>query len=52
LSKLRLFIRSYKQGSRIASVPLRRLVVLSKRYKREWYLEKADEGWWLVLETS
>ena len=48
LAKIRLFIRSRKQGSYIASVPLKRLDKLSRRGKRIWYFEDG----WLILETN
>jgi hypothetical protein len=48
---LRLFVRSRKQGSYIASVPLKRLLELSGCSFRQWSVEKADNGWWLILEA-
>jgi hypothetical protein len=48
---LRLFVRVRSQGARIESIPLKRLVELSKRGYRNWKLEKADGGWWLVIEA-
>ena len=47
MSKIRLFVRSRKQGSRIESVPLKRLVELSGRRKRRWSFEDG----WLILEA-
>jgi hypothetical protein len=44
---VRLFVRVRKQGGRIESVPLRRLVVLSGFRKRRWSFEDG----WLVLEA-
>jgi hypothetical protein len=43
---MRLYIRSRKQGSYIASVPLKQLVKLSACRKRRW--SYADG--WLILE--
>ena len=47
LGRVRLFIRTRKQGSRIESVPLKRLVKLSMCRKRYW---KFKDGW-LILEA-
>jgi hypothetical protein len=47
VAKIRLYIRSRKQGSYIASVPLKRLVELSGYPKKRW----SYEGGWLVLEA-
>jgi hypothetical protein len=47
MAKLRLFIRVRKQGSRIESVPLKRLVELSDYRKRRWSFENG----WLILEA-
>jgi hypothetical protein len=46
LGKIRLFVRVREQGSYIASVPLRRLVLLSGFRKRHWFYEDG----WLILE--
>ena len=46
MAKLRLFIRVRKQGSRIESVPVRRLVKLSGCRKRRWEFKDG----WLILE--
>ena len=45
--KLRLFVRSRKQGSRIESVPLKQLITLSGLRKRRWTFK--DGG--LILEA-
>jgi hypothetical protein len=45
--RLRLFVHSRKQGSRIESVPLKRLVEMSKCGFRNWRFEDG----WLVLEA-
>jgi hypothetical protein len=45
--KIRLFVRSYKQGSRIASVPLKQLVRLSDFPKKRWEFKDG----WLILEA-
>jgi hypothetical protein len=47
MAKLRLFIKVRKQGSRIESVPLRRLVELSGYDKRRWEFKDG----WLILEA-
>jgi len=47
MPKLRLFIRTRKQGSRIESVPLKRLVKLSESRKRRWEFKDG----WLILEA-
>ena len=53
MSKLRLFVRVRKQGSRIESVPLKRLVRLSKSRKKSWFFQKTvDNDGWLILEAS
>ena len=46
MAKLRLYVRSRKQGSYIASVPLKRLVELSGCDKRHWSFKDG----WLILE--
>jgi len=47
LVKVRLFIRSRKQGSYIASVPLKRLLKMSAYRKRYWSLKDG----WLILDA-
>ena len=47
MAKLRLFVRSRKQGSRIESVPLKRLIKLSGCHKRRWDFKDG----WLILEA-
>lgn len=47
LGKVRLFVCVREQGCRIESVPLHRLVELSRFRKRRWSLEDG----WLVLEA-
>jgi len=44
---MRLFIRTRKQGSRIESIPLKRLVELSGHDKRRWEFKDG----WLILEA-
>lgn len=46
LGKVHLFVRVRKQGGRIESVPLRRLVKLSGFRKRRWEFKDG----WLILE--
>ena len=46
MSKIMLYIRTRKQGSYIASVPLKELKKLSARYKRRWSFKDG----WLILE--
>jgi len=48
MPRLRLFVRSRKQGSRIESVPLKQLVKLSGFRKRHWTFKDG----WLILEAS
>jgi len=47
LGRVRLFVRTREQGSRIESVPLKRLVKLSRCRKRFW---RFKDGW-LILEA-
>lgn len=47
MSRLRLFVKVRKQGSRVESVPLKRLVELSGFRERRWSFEDG----WLVLEA-
>ena len=47
MAKLRLFIRVRKQGSRIESVPLKKLSKLSKFRKKRWTFKDG----WLILEA-
>ena len=47
LGKMRLYVCSRKQGSYIASVPLKGLVKLSGYRKRRWEFKDG----WLVLEA-
>ncbi len=53
MGKIRLYVRARKQGSRIESVPLKRLVRLSKAREKRWFFKKTvgDDGW-LILEAS
>jgi hypothetical protein len=47
VTKVRLFVRVRRQGSRIESVPLKRLVKLANYRKRRW--SYVDD--WLILEA-
>lgn len=47
LGKVRLFVRVRKQGCRIESVPLKRLLELSGFRKRRWEFRDG----WLILEA-
>ena len=47
VAKIRLFIRCYKQGCRIASVPMNDLIKLSAFPKRRWSFKDG----WLILEA-
>ena len=47
LVKVRLFIRSRKQGSYVASVPLKRLLKMSGSRRRYWTFKDG----WLILEA-
>ena len=46
MPKIRLFVRSRKQGSRIESVPLKKLTKLSEFRKKRWEFKDG----WLILE--
>jgi hypothetical protein len=46
MGKIRLFVKVRSQGCRIESVPLKRLLVLSRYRKRRW----AYADGWLILE--
>ena len=41
--------RNRSQGARIESVPLKRLIELSKLSFHSWRLEKIENCWWLVI---
>lgn len=45
--KVRLYVRVRKQGGRIESVPVKRLVKLSGFRKKRWMYEDG----WLILEA-
>jgi hypothetical protein len=47
MGKVRLFVRARKQGCRIESVPLKRLLKLSGYRKRRWEFRDG----WLILEA-
>ena len=47
MGKIRLYVRTRKQGSRIESVPLKQLVKLSKFRKKRWIFKDG----WLILEA-
>jgi len=47
MSKIRLFVKVRKQGARIDSVPLKRLVKLSESRERRWEFKDG----WLILEA-
>jgi hypothetical protein len=47
MAKLRLFVKVRKQGSRIESVPLKRLKKLSGYDKKRWEFKDG----WLILEA-
>ena len=46
MAKISLYIRCYKGGCRIQSVPLKKLIKLSECKKRRWELTEDN---WLVL---
>jgi len=53
LGEIRLFVCARKKGSRIESVPLKRLVRLSKSRKKSWVFKKTvGYDGWLILEAS
>ena len=41
--------KNRSQGARIESVPLKRLIELSKLSFHSWRLEKVGDCWWLVI---
>jgi hypothetical protein len=41
--------KNRSQGARIESVPLKRLIKLSKLSFHSWRLEKVGDCWWLVI---
>jgi hypothetical protein len=43
------FNKNRSQGARIESVPLKRLIELSKLSFHSWRLEKVGDCWWLVI---
>ena len=47
IAKIKLFVRVRLQGGRIESVPVKRLIELSRYRKRRWSLEDG----WLILEA-
>jgi len=47
MPKISLFVRTRKQGSRIESIPLKRLVRLSRFRRKRWRFEDG----WLILEA-
>jgi hypothetical protein len=47
MGKVRLFVRVRKQGGRIESVPMRRLLELSDYRKKRWEFKDG----WLILEA-
>lgn len=47
MPKIRLFIKVRKQGARVDSVPLKRLVELSSFRKKRWEFKDG----WLILEA-
>jgi hypothetical protein len=49
IEEIRLSVRVRSQGAYVASVPLKRLVELSKLSFRSWRLEKVGNCWWLVI---
>jgi hypothetical protein len=53
MGKIRLYVCARKKGSRIESVPVKRLIRLSKSRRKSWVFKKTlgDDGW-LILEAS
>jgi hypothetical protein len=53
LGKIRLYVRGRKQGSRIESVPIKKLLRLSKSRVKSWGFQRTlDNDGWLILEAS
>jgi hypothetical protein len=49
IEEIRLCVRVRSQGAYVASVPLNRLIELSKLSFHSWRLEKVGDCWWLVI---
>jgi hypothetical protein len=49
IEEIRLSVRVRSQGAYVASVPLKRLIELSKLSFHSWRLEKVGDCWWLVI---
>ena len=49
IEEIRLNIRVRPQGAYVGSVPLTRLVELSRLSFHSWRLEKVGDCWWLVI---
>jgi hypothetical protein len=49
IEEIRLSVRVRSQGAYVASVPLKRLIELSKLSFRSWSFELVGDSWWLVL---
>jgi len=47
MGKISLYIRTRKQGSRIDSIPLKKLVKMSESRKKRWSFKDG----WLILEA-
>jgi len=47
MSKIKLFVRVRKQGSRIESIPRKKLIKLASFSKRRWEFKDG----WLILEA-
>ena len=52
MGKLRLIVRTRKQGSRIESVPLKQLIKMSHLGHKRWSFEVVGDVGWLILETK
>ena len=48
MGKIRLYVSVRKQGARVESVPLKRLIRLSKSRVKRWIFKDG----WLILEAS
>ena len=47
MAKIRLFIKPYKHGAKVDSVPLKQLIKLSAYRKKRWDFKDG----WLILEA-
>jgi hypothetical protein len=51
IERVKLFVRVRSQGARVESVPLKRLIELSKCGFHDWRFEKVGDVWCLELKA-